>query len=86
MLRAFLIGAAFAFLVGGCGNGEAEPAQGADASLHFKHVLDPAAEQHYMEGSIWHVRVVEGAGVEPGQDLAATVTLRPGHGCSIAIA
>jgi hypothetical protein len=86
MLRAILIGAAFALLVGGCGNGETEPEQGANASLRIKHVLDPAAEEHYMEGSIWHVRVVDGAGVEPGQDLAATVTLRRGHGCSIAIA
>ncbi len=82
MIRAIVIGAALALLLSGCGNGADKPEEGADASLHVKHVLDPAAEQHYMEGSIWHVRVVDADGAEvvdrklPG----ASVSLRLGAG------
>lgn len=136
MARAVLIGVALAFLVGGCGGGgadkKAEP--GGDASLRMKHVVD-GSQGLYVEGSIWHVRVVGadgsavldqklsddsvsvslGAGsytleseelpcdgncsnldpatdacsqkltVQARQQLAATVTLKPAHGCSIAI-
>ncbi len=135
MIRVVVVGAALALIVSGCGGGAKEPTGGGDGSLRVKHVLDPAAEEHYMEGSIWHVRVVDsdgsavldkklagdtvslrlGAGryrleseelpcdgncsnldpatdgcsdelsVQSGQDLAATVTLKPAHGCSIAV-
>ena len=119
---------------GGCGNDAHKPQNGADAALRVKHVVD-GSQGLYVEGSVWHVRVVDSDGntvlekkladdsvsvsLEPGryelqseefpcdgncsnldpatdgcseeltaqsgQELAATVTLRPAHGCSIAV-
>ena len=133
MIRAIAIGAVLALVAGGCGNEAGTPQEGAGASLHVKHVVDGSAGL-YMEGSVWHVRVVDDSGdavldrqlmedrvtvglgagryrleseelpcdgncshldpatdscstelsVEPGKRLAATVTLKPGKGCSIA--
>ena len=134
MIRAFLIAAVLAFVAGGCGNDAHKPQNGADAALRVKHVVD-GSQGLYVEGSGWHVRVVDSDGntvlekkladdsvsvsLEPGryelqseefpcdgncsnldpatdgcseeltaqsgQELAATVTLRPAHGCSIAV-
>jgi hypothetical protein len=134
VIRAFLVAAAFAFLLAGCGgNGDTKAEPGGDASLRVKHVV--AGPPYYTEGSIWHVRVVDsngsevldeklsdngvsvqlGAGryrleseelpcdgncsnldppadacskelvVEAGQQLAATVKVKPSHGCSISV-
>jgi len=135
MTRVIVIGALLAVLAGGCGGGgdrKAEP--GGSAALRVKHVVD-GSQGLYVEGSIWHVRVLDSGGsavldekladdsvsvslatgdyeleseelpcdgncstldppadrcsqeltVEAGQELAATVTLKPSHGCSIAI-
>ena len=135
MIRVLLIGAVIALLVSGCRNEGAgsEQHQVGSASLRLNHVV--AGPPLYIEGSIWHVQVVDfdGAAVldrkladksvsvslepgrykveseelacngncrrlaepsdgcsaeltaESGQELAATVTLRPGHGCKMAI-
>jgi hypothetical protein len=133
MIRVIAIGATLALLAGGCGGGGTSPESGADGSLRVKHVLK--GPPYYIEGSIWHVRVVDSDGsavldkkvandsvsvslgpgtyeleseelpcdgncsnldppadrcsekltVESGQQLAATVTLRPSKGCSIAV-
>jgi len=134
MKRALVIGAVSALLLSGCGSQAREPAsEGADASLRLSHVLDPSATSLYIEGSIWHVRVLDSDGhalvdrqvkgertkvslapgsyrfvseelpcdgncghldppmdrcsgefsAEPGDELAATVTLRPSQGCTI---
>ena len=98
----------------------------------MKHLVD-GSQGLYVEGSVWHVRVVDASGaavfdrklmqesvtvaldeghytlqseefpcdgncsrLDPGtdscsagfevrQDVAATVTLKPGHGCSVAV-
>jgi len=134
MIRTILIGVVLAFVLGGCGNGAGKPQQGADASLRVKHVVD-GSQGMYVEGSVWHLRVVDASGdavldrkltddsvtvglgegrytleseelpcdgncshldpaadrcstqlaVDPGRELAATVTLEPAHGCSIAV-
>jgi hypothetical protein len=133
MIRVLLIGAVLAFVVGGCGNDTGKPQKGADAALRVKHVVD-GSQGLYVEGSLWHVRVVDSDGsavldqkladdsvsvsLQPGryelqseelpcdgncsnldpaadrcsEELtvrsgrqAATVTLKPGHGCSIAV-
>jgi hypothetical protein len=133
MIRAFLIGAVLAFVVAGCGNYAGKPQKGADAALRVKHVVD-GTQGLYVEGSVWHVRVVDSNGdavldrkladdsvvvsLQPGRyelqseefpcdgncsnldpatdrcseeltvqsgQQAATVTLKPGHGCSIAV-
>jgi hypothetical protein len=135
VIRTILIAATMALALGGCSDKTNGPAQGGSASLRVKHVLDRSARPVYMEGAVWHVRVVDSDGaavldrrlldnsislrlergryrleseelpcdgncdhldppadrcatdfeVEPGQDLAATVTLRPLHGCEIAL-
>ena len=135
MIRVLAIGATLALLAGGCGEGsdtKLEP--GGAAALRVKHVVD-GSQGLYVEGSIWHVRVVDSGGsvvldkklpggsvsaslgagaytltseelpcdgncsnldppadrcsealtAEAGQVLAATVTVQPGHGCSIAV-
>jgi hypothetical protein len=134
MIRTILIGVVLAFIMGGCGNDAGKPQKGADASLRVKHVVD-GSQGLYVEGSVWHLRVVDASGdavldrkltddsvtvglgegrytleseefpcdgncshldpaaercstefaVEPRQQLAATVTLKPAHGCTIAI-
>ena len=133
MMRAFLIGAVVVLLVAGCGNESTRQQPGGGASLRVKHVVD--GPPLYVEGSIWHVRVVGSDGnpvldrkladdsvsvslepghyelqseefpcdgncsnldpaadgcstqitVQSGQELAATVKLRPSKGCSIAV-
>ncbi len=134
MIRVFLIGAVLALLVSGCAEESKvlAPDRGGNASLRVKHVVD--GPPLYIEGSIWHVRVVGSDGtvldrkladasvsvslepgryeleseefpcngncnhltpgtdrcsteltVERGQELAATVKLRPSRGCSIAV-
>jgi hypothetical protein len=135
MIRAIVIGALLALLLGGCGGGgdrKADP--GGTAALRVKHVVD-GSQGLYVEGSIWHVRVLASDGsavldekladdsvsvslaagdyelkseelpcdgncsnldppadlcsrkltVMAGQELAATVTLKPSRGCSIAV-
>ena len=135
MIRVLAIGATLALIAGGCGGGgDTKPEPGGAAALRVKHVVD-GSQGLYVEGSIWHVRVVDSDGsavldkkladdsaslsldagkytltseelpcdgncsnldppadrcseeltVEAGQALAVTVTLKPGHGCSIAV-
>jgi hypothetical protein len=134
MIRTILIGVVLAFVLGGCGNDAGKPQKDGDASLRVKHVVD-GSQGLYVEGSVWHLRVVDASGdavldrkltedsltvglregrytleseelpcdgncghldpaadrcstelaVESRQRLAATVTLRPAHGCSIAV-
>ena len=134
MTRTLVICVALAMLVGGCGGGgdqKAEP--GGSAALRVKHAVK--GPPYFIEGSIWHVRVVDsdgsavldkklsddsvsvslGAGtykleseelpcdgncsnLDPptdgcsqeltataGQVLAATITVKPSRGCSIAV-
>jgi hypothetical protein len=134
MTRTLGICIALAMLVGGCGSGNDQKAEpGGSASLRVKHAVK--GPPYFVEGSIWHVRVVDsngaavldkklsndsvsvslGAGtykleseelpcdgncsyldpptdgcsqeltVAAGQELAATVTLKPSRGCSIAV-
>jgi hypothetical protein len=133
MIRVFLIGAVLVLFASACGNGNTREQPGGGASLGVKHVVD--GPPLYVEGSIWHVRVVGSDGntvldrkladasvsvslepgryeleseefpcngncnhltpgtdgcsteltVERGQELAATVKLRPSRGCSIAV-
>jgi hypothetical protein len=135
MIRLFLIGTVLALLVSGCGKESKvlAPEHRGSASLRVKHVV--TGPPLYVEGSIWHVRVVGSDGntaldrkladdsvsvslkpgryeleseefpcngncndltpatdrctteltVERGQELAATVELRPAIGCSIAV-
>jgi hypothetical protein len=133
MIRTILIGVVLAFVLGGCGNDAGKRQKDGDASLRVKHVVD-GSQGLYIEGSEWHLRVVDASGdavldrkltddsvtvglgegrytleseelpcvgncghldpaadrcstevaVESRQHLAATVTLKPAHGCSIA--
>jgi hypothetical protein len=135
MLRTILIAAALALALGGCSDKTGSSEQGGSGSLRVKHVLDPSAKPVYVEGSVWHLQVVDSDGtavidrkllddsislrlergryrleseelpcdgncnhldspmdrcstelaVEPGEQLAATVTLRPTRGCTIAV-
>jgi hypothetical protein len=136
MIRVLLTGAVLALLVSGCGS-ERESREHAPnqdgALLRVTHVVE--GPPLYVEGAIWHVRVVGSDGaavldrkladdsvsvsVDPGryelqseefpcdgncnnlgpatdscstevtvdwgQELAATVNLRPSKGCSIAV-
>jgi hypothetical protein len=134
MIRAIVIGALLALAVSGCGDKANDSGPSGGASLRVKHVLDRSARPVYIEGTVWHVRIVDSDGaavldrrllddsislrleqgryrleseelpcdgncsnldppadtcktdfqVESDQDLAATVTLRPLHGCKIA--
>jgi hypothetical protein len=134
MTRTILIGVVLVCVLGGCGNDAGKPQKGADASLRVKHVVD-GSQGMYVEGSVWHLRVVDASGdpvldrkltddsvtvglgegrytleseelpcdgncghldpaadrcstevaVESRQQLAATVTLEPAHGCTIAV-
>jgi hypothetical protein len=134
MIRTILIGVVLVCVLGGCGNDAGKPQKGADASLRVKHVVD-GSQGMYVEGSVWHLRVVDASGdavldrkltddsvtvglgegrytleseefpcdgncghldpaadrcstevaVESRQQLAATVTLEPAHGCTIAV-
>jgi hypothetical protein len=82
MIRLSLIGAVLALLVSGCGNesGDPEPARDG-AALLLKHVVD--GPPLYIEGSIWHVRVVgsDGAPVLDRQlsDDSVSVSVEPGR-------
>jgi len=49
-------------LVSACGGEATRPASGPEASLRITDVLDPSANALYMEGSVWHVRVVDSKG------------------------
>jgi len=49
-------------LVSACGGEATRPASGPEASLRITHVLDPSANALYMEGSVWHVRVLDSKG------------------------
>jgi hypothetical protein len=63
MKPALVIGAVSALLLGGCGGQARDPeSRGPDAALRLTHVLDPTATAHYVEGSIWHVRVLDSNG------------------------
>ena len=134
MTRGLVIGAALALLVGGCGgSGDKKTEPGGAGSLRVKHVVD-ASQGVYVEGSIWHVRVVDSDGSvvldkkladdsvsvtlvrastswrarscratgtaatstrpriavrrslrSPRARSSLTVTLKPAHGCSIAV-
>ena len=134
MIRTIVTAAVLVLALSGCGDKTNSSERGGSASLRVKHVLDRSARPVYMEGAVWHVRIVDSEGaavldrklldnsislrleqgryrleseelpcdgncsnldppadncatdfeVEPGQDLAATVTLRPLHGCKIA--
>jgi hypothetical protein len=109
------------------------PGSAGKTPLHVRHVFDPRWPPVYVEGTVWHVRVVDSRGspvadrqllkestsvrlppgryrleseelpcdgnchyldspmdfcsadfvAEPGTELAATVTVRPAHGCAI---
>jgi hypothetical protein len=109
------------------------PGSAGKSSLHVRHVFDPRWPPVYVEGTVWHVRVVDSRGspvadrqllnestsvplppgryrleseelpcdgncrylnspmdlcsadfvAESGIELAATVTVRPAHGCTI---
>ena len=61
MIRAIVIGAVLAFVAVGCGSEADNPQEGADALLRVKHVVDGSGGL-YMEGSVWHVRVVDASG------------------------
>ena len=65
-----------------CGGEVSEPAGGPEASLRVTHVLDPNAKALYMEGSVWHVRVLDskGAAVLDRKLLEDSVSVRLGEG------
>ena len=82
MVRVVLIGAVLALLVSGCGSENREHAPNQDgASLRVRHVVD--GPPLYVEGSIWHVRVVgsNGAAVLDRKlaDDSVSVSLEPGR-------
>jgi hypothetical protein len=61
MIRTILIGVVLAFVLGGCGNDAGKPQKDGDASLRVKHVVD-GSQGLYIEGSVWHLRVVDASG------------------------
>jgi hypothetical protein len=61
MIRTILIGVVLVCVLGGCGNDAGKPQKGADASLRVKHVVD-GSQGMYVEGSVWHLRVVDASG------------------------
>ena len=61
MIRTIVIGVVLAFVLGGCGSDAGKPHKDADASLRVKHVVD-GSQGMYVEGSVWHLRVVDASG------------------------
>jgi hypothetical protein len=81
MIRVFLIGAVLVLVASACGNENTREQPRGGASLRVKHVVD--GPPLYMEGSIWHVRVVgsDGNAVLDRKlaDDSVSVSLEPGR-------
>lgn len=85
MARAFLISAALAALViSACGGASDVGSRSSEkAQLTVQHILDPNLPPLYIEGSVWHLRVLDSKGVAVLDrklfDEEATVALESGR-------
>jgi hypothetical protein len=81
MIRVLLIGAVVVLVASACGNENPGERPGGGSALRVKHVVD--GPPVYIEGSIWHVRVVgsEGNAVLDRKlaDDSVSVSLEPGR-------
>ena len=63
MARAFVISAALALVLSACGASDVGSRSGGNAQLTVRHTLDPNVPRIYIEGSVWHLRVLDSEGV-----------------------
>ena len=84
MARALVISAVLALTLSGCGGASNEGSRSTEkARLTVEHILDQSSGVLYVEGSVWHLRVLDSDGVPVADrqliDEDATVALEPGR-------
>jgi len=84
MARVFIISAALTLILSACGGApDVGSRSGERAQLTVEHILDPNSPPLYIEGSVWHLRVLdsEGGAVVDRKlmDENAAVALEPGR-------
>jgi hypothetical protein len=86
MRAGVLISLMLAMGLSGCGGSSgsgSEVSPDAKAKLTVEHVLDPSSEIRYIEGSVWHLRVLDSEGTailnRKLTDDTAAVALAPGR-------
>ena len=84
MPRVFVISAALALILSACGGAsDVGSRSGEKTQLTVQHILDPNLPPIYIEGSVWHLRVLDSKGVAVLDrklfDEEATVALESGR-------